>query len=62
MKKFYTGILIIILLFGSAGIVSAERPIRLIVGGTVVETDTVPIIVKDRILAPMRAIFEALDA
>lgn len=40
----------------------AKKPINIVVGGELLETDVNPVIVDGRTLVPLRAIFEALDA
>ena len=42
--------------------VSAERPIRLRVGGEEIKTDVAPVLINGRTLVPVREIFESLDA
>ena len=64
MKKLFAVIFAMMFLFGKSGVVlvSAERPIRLVVGGEEIEMDLSPVIIDDRVLVLLRAIYEALDA
>lgn len=50
------------LLIAPAPTVTAQKDIDVIVNGKTLELDVAPIIVNDRTMVPMRAIFEALGA
>lgn len=62
MKKQLTGILAALLVAGTVGTVSAvdTDAVTVTVNGQTVQTDVAPVIENDRVLLPMRAIFEAL--
>lgn len=62
MKKLFVVFFAAMLLLGTSGVVSAERPIRLRVGGKEIKTDVAPVLINGRTLVPVRAIFESLDA
>ena len=64
MKKILSIILVTIMLFGVVTVTFADEQddIKVMVNGDVVEFDQQPIIISDRVLVPMRAIFEALGA
>ena len=48
MKKRFALILAILFLYGTNSVVFAVRPIRLVVGGEEIETDTAPVIVNKK--------------
>lgn len=52
----------IVLMFGVTNTAYAERPIKIIVGGEYIGTDVYPIIINDRVLLPVRTLFEAIGA
>ncbi|MBQ3462290.1 MAG: copper amine oxidase N-terminal domain-containing protein, partial [Clostridia bacterium] len=62
MKKILSIILVISMLSGMAVTVNADEDITVTVDGEQVQFDTQPIIEKDRVLVPMRAIYERLGA
>lgn len=62
MKKILSIILAISILSGMAVTVNADEDIIVTVDGELVEFDTQPIIESDRVLVPMRAIYEKLGA
>lgn len=63
MKKFTALILAILTLLSLAVVpASADGEIRVFVDGTAVSFDQPPVIIGDRTLVPLRAIFEAMDA
>lgn len=71
MKKILSALLIMMTLFTSAAFATddllispapAEKEIDVLVNGEKLELDVAPIIVNDRTMLPMRAIFEALGA
>jgi len=64
MKKFLCIILAISLIISSFGMVSvfAENDIKVQINGKICDFDTKPMIINDRTMVPMRAIFEALGA
>ncbi len=62
MKKFCLYLLIAILSIGFTCGVSAADEISVLVSGEKLEFDVPPVIVNDRTMVPMRAIFEALGA
>ncbi len=46
MKKLFVVFFAAMLLLGTSGVVSAERPIRLRVGGKEIKTDVAPVLIK----------------
>ena len=63
MKRFMTSILLIFtVLFGTCVPVLAEGDIRVVLDGRELAFEQPPVIVNDRTMVPMRAIFEALGA
>ena len=62
MKKILSIILVISMLSGMAVTVNADDNIIVTVDGEQIEFDTQPIIENDRVLVPMRAIYEKLDS
>jgi len=63
MKRFMTSILLIFtVLFGTCIPVLAEGDIRVVLDGRELVFEQPPVIVNDRTMVPMRAIFEALGA
>ena len=61
-KSILTMIIAFVMLLSSVTPVFAERPIKVMVGGEILETDVAPEIVEGRILLPLRAVFEAFGA
>ena len=61
-KSILSMILVTVLLLSAVMPISAERPIKVMVGGEILETDVAPEIVEGRILLPLRAVFEAIGA
>lgn len=61
-KSILTMIIAFVMLLSSVTPVFAERPIKVMVGGEILETDVAPEIVEGRILLPLRAVFEAIGA
>jgi hypothetical protein len=63
-KKFSISMLTVItamvMLFSC--VANAARPIKVLVGGEKIESDVAPIIVEDRTMLPVRAVFEAIGA
>lgn len=62
MKKFLSIVLSVVMLFSLTTFALAEEDISVYVNARRVEFDVNPIIVEDRTLVPLRAIFEALGA
>lgn len=62
MKKILTLLIIAVLSVGFACGVSAADGISVVVDGAPLEFDVPPVIVNDRTMVPMRAIFESLGA
>jgi len=54
--------LLFILLFAVAGVAYASAPITLLVNGKTITTDVAPQIINGRVMVPIRAVAEALDA
>lgn len=61
MKKFFTGLLVGIILSFTA-VAFADQPIRLIVNGKEVPCDPPPLIINGRTFVPIRFVSEALGA
>ena len=63
MKKFLCTILIVASIFNLSMITTlATQPIKLVVAGETINTDVAPIIVNDRVMIPVRAVFESIGA
>ena len=64
MKKFLCLLLSFIMILSSFGMISvfANDEIKIQINGKMCEFDTKPLIINDRTMVPMRAIFEALGA
>lgn len=65
MKKVIALVLAVIALFSCTVFASddaVQKDIDVLVNGTAIEMDVAPVIVNDRTMVPMRAIFEALGA
>ncbi len=64
MKKFLCLVMAISLIISSFGMISvfAQEKISIRINGELCEFDTNPLIINDRTMVPMRAIFEALGA
>lgn len=63
MRRFVGALLSVTILTGMIGSVnvSAERPISVILNGQKIEFDQQPVIIDDRVMVPIRAIFESMD-
>ena len=62
MKKLMLGVLCLAMSCCFAQAAFADTPIQVIVGGEEVVTNVRPMIVQERVMLPVRAVFEALDA
>lgn len=63
MKKFLSVLIVSALVLGMFAVnVSADTPISIIVDGKPIETDVAPYLDNNRVMVPVRAIFEALGA
>jgi hypothetical protein len=62
MKKLFSGIFIASMLVSAASPTYAAASVKIIVNKEQVQTDVAPIIVKDRVLVPIRAVAETLGA
>ena len=62
MKKIISLLLAVMLMLGISVCVSAESEIKVLLEGYVIEFDQPPVIINDRTMVPMRAIYEALGA
>lgn len=62
MKKAAVLVIGLLLVFCIAGAVVASQPIKIIVNGTVIETDVQPQIILGRTMVPLRAVADALGA
>lgn len=62
MKKIVCLLLSVMLILGVCTSVCAESEIKVVLDGTAIEFDQPPVIISDRTMVPMRAIYEALGA
>ncbi|GAX92066.1 stalk domain-containing protein [Effusibacillus lacus] len=62
MKKIISGLLASSVFFGTLSTVSAEPEIRILIDGQNQKYDQPPVKINDRVLVPLRDIFEALGA
>lgn len=62
MKKIISLLLAIMLILGVSCVASAQSDIQVILDGRIIEFDQPPVIISDRTMVPMRAIYEALGA
>ena len=62
MKRRLGFALLFILLFAVAGVAYSSAPITLLVNGKTITTDVAPQIINGRVMVPIRAVAEALDA
>ena len=62
MKKIVSLLLAIMLILGVSCVASAQSDIQVILDGRIIEFDQPPVIISDRTMVPMRAIYEALGA
>ncbi len=62
MKKYLAIVLVFCMIFTMGITVSADRLVRLVVGGEQIKTDVAPMLVNDRTMLPVRAIFESIGA
>lgn len=62
MKRFLTLILAVCILLSLSLTAFAERPISVIVGGEILYSDVSPMLINDRTMLPVRAVFEAIGA
>ena len=62
MKKFISVIISLCILFSVSLSAYAEKPISIKLGGNELKTDVAPILVENRTMLPVRAVFEAIGA
>lgn len=62
MKKIVSLLIVTLMLTGLCNIAHAESEIKVYLNGEKIEFDVPPMLINDRTMVPMRAIFEALDA
>ena len=62
MKKIVSLLIVTLMLTGLCNIAHAESEIKVYLNGEKIEFDVPPMLINDRTLVPMRAIFEALGA